>query len=689
MTLTNLLFIGEADSSFYQQLQNIDTFNVQAVQQLIQVSHRLNDYDVMVADFSEVSSKRQIDRLRLQAPDLPLIVIVDRSQASMVSQLGDRVEDYLIADDVSEVLLRYAVRHAQERARLTESAQLTTEHLERVIEDQKILRRIERELGYTLNIDRVLGLAIDTATRLTAAAACTIHWVEQDAQRLKLLASLGNYSLLSDTISLDHIDRFKQLATVFDTRKPEVRTDGPHSHVILPLVVRGQVNGAITLERIPEGFYYDQSDWEFLIHLANRTATAIQTGRAHQRTSYQAEKLDLLYELSSTIAQHLNREDLLDASVAAMGRLLDAEGALFLDFQPPTRTLSVTHVYVAEDSTPPALQLGDVIEMFDYALLLAMLRISMIQIRLDDPTITEEDHKFIELLGVKTVLLAPLIAEDGTLKGVIAVYENRAERAFTTDEIALIRSFVGSVGVALRKAELFAAVQQLEQIKSEMIHMVSHDLRTPLSRILLSTRVVERKGKITDPDLVSYVHDIQETTQHMQSLLEDILSLEKIESEDGHNWKHFDVSVTLRKVADVFSGHVKLHQQDYILDLPDDPITVLGSEIQIQQAFSNYISNAIKYTPDGGKIHVKAYTNDGFLTFEVTDNGYGIPRESQAKIFNRFYRAKSPGTETISGTGLGLSLVRTVIERHGGQVWFTSEMGKGSTFSCSLPIKVV
>lgn len=685
----HLLFIGEADSTVHEILKTIEHFDVHVVQQIIQVSHRLTDFDLMLADFSEVSSKRQIDRLRLQAPDLPLIVIVDRSQAAMISKLGDRVEDYMIADEVSEVLIRYAVRHARERARLTESAQLTTEHLERLLDDQKILRRIERELGYTLNIDRVLDLAMDTATRLTAAAACAIYWIDEDAQRLEQLASLGNIDRLEEIIPLERLPYYEQLTVIIESQKPEVRTEGRYSHVMLPLIVRGKTAGVISLERIPEDFYYDQSDWEFLIHLANRTASAIQTARAHQRTSYQAEKLDLLYELSNTITQHLNREDLLDASVAAMARLLDASGALFLDFQSPTHTFAVKHLYISDDGLPPLLNEGDVIEMFDYSLLLAMLRISMLQIRVDDDAISEEDRSFIHTFGANALMLAPLIAEDGTLKGSIAVYENRKQRVFTTDEIALTRSFVGNVGVALRKAELFAAVQQLEQVKSEMIHMVSHDLRTPLSRILLSTRVVERKGKINDPVLETYVNDILDTTQHMQSLLEDILSLEKIESEEGHNWKHFDVTDVIQKVSDTFEGHIKLHQQQYTCTLPKDPITVLGSQVQIQQAFSNYISNAIKYTPDGGHIKIDARVEDGFLIFEVTDTGYGIAPENQERVFERFYRAKTPGTETISGTGLGLSLVKTVIERHGGRVWVVSQLGEGSTFGAALPVKII
>ena len=171
MKQTHILFIGDTASTVLKLIQQMDDIETHAVKQIMQVSHRLSEFDLMLADLSEVSSKRQIDRIRLQAPDLPLIVVVDRSQESMISTLSDRVEDYLLADEVSPVLIRYAIRHARERARLMESAQLTTEHLERVIDDQKILRRIERELGYTLNIGRVLDLAMDTATRLTAASA--------------------------------------------------------------------------------------------------------------------------------------------------------------------------------------------------------------------------------------------------------------------------------------------------------------------------------------------------------------------------------------------------------------------------------------------------------------------------------------------------------------------------------------
>jgi two-component system sensor histidine kinase VicK len=106
----------------------------------------------------------------------------------------------------------------------------------------------------------------------------------------------------------------------------------------------------------------------------------------------------------------------------------------------------------------------------------------------------------------------------------------------------------------------------------------------------------------------------------------------------------------------------------------------------LRQAFVNLINNAIKYTPENGMIHVRLMQDGARVRFEVQDNGFGISKEKQGKLYQRFYRAREPQTEHITGTGLGLSLVKTVVERHGGEVWVKSELGVGSTFGFWLPI---
>ena len=113
---------------------------------------------------------------------------------------------------------------------------------------------------------------------------------------------------------------------------------------------------------------------------------------------------------------------------------------------------------------------------------------------------------------------------------------------------------------------------------------------------------------------------------------------------------------------------------------------VRGSVTQLRQAIANLVSNAIKYTPEEGRVEVSFQVDGERLGLSVRDNGYGISPERQARVFERFYRAREPGTDHIGGTGLGLSLVKTVIERHGGQVWFTSAPGVGSTFGFWLPM---
>lgn len=669
-----------------------DTVNVERIPYIEYTSpHPITTYDVIVADFTTVGNiGRQVSNIRLHIPDTPLVLVLTAGQAATtLNAVQDRIQGYVELDDMNATLLRYILSNALQQAKLSEANRLKTDGLQRLIDDQLILRRIDRELGYSLDTDKVVRLAMDSALRLTGASGCSIGWIEEGIQRLTVLSRLGAHNQLDEHIPLNELNNHDTLSQVFSESKTVVETESQYSFIMFPLVSRGMTRGVMSLDRVPEGFYYDQADWDFLQHLVDRTATALEIVRSYQRTRYQAQKLDALNELSVNIARHVEREDVLDTGVAGMANLVDASDVLYLDYQSPTRTLSVTTVYHHGDDGPLTVTSGHVFEMFNYPMLLAMLRFTLVQIRLNDKNTPPEDTAFIEEIGCQSALLTPLIGEDGNLRGVIAICEARYDRFFSTDEIALVRSFSVNIGVSLRKAELFNDVQKLEETKSEMIHMISHDLRTPLSRLNLGLTVYQRKNAPLLDRESAFVRDVQIVGQEMQSLLEDVLSLQQIESDSTAGWRHFELTDVLDRLAHTFTEHARLRQQQLIPELPTETITMLGSEIQIQQAISNYLSNAIKYTPDGGRITLRAYTNGSFLNIEVADSGYGIPEEAQAKIFSRFYRAQNPATEGISGTGLGLSLVKTVIERHGGKVWFTSKLGVGSTFSCSVPIKSV
>ncbi|MBI5961020.1 MAG: HAMP domain-containing histidine kinase, partial [Chloroflexi bacterium] len=241
--------------------------------------------------------------------------------------------------------------------------------------------------------------------------------------------------------------------------------------------------------------------------------------------------------------------------------------------------------------------------------------------------------------------------------------------------------------VALRQAQLYSEVLELEKLKSEMIRMASHDLRNPLNNIMgyveLMAMSIDAIGMT--PDQEQYVDNLRRSSQAMRQLLEDLLTLERIESERQSEWQLFDLSGLVLEVVEAQQSSADLKRQTLIFTRLLDTPPVRGSVTQLRQAIANLVGNAVKYTPEEGRIEVTCEFNNNQLKFAVRDNGYGISPERQVRIFERFYRAREPGTDHIGGTGLGLSLVKTVIERHGGQVWFNSETGIGSVFGFWLP----
>jgi signal transduction histidine kinase len=284
------------------------------------------------------------------------------------------------------------------------------------------------------------------------------------------------------------------------------------------------------------------------------------------------------------------------------------------------------------------------------------------------------------------MVLVPLIAQ-GELIGLAAVIEGRRDRTITTNEAFKAETLASQASVALRQSQLYSEVKELEKLKSEMIRMASHDLRNPLNNIMgyleLLTVSLDQFG--LTPDQEQYLGSLQRSTQLMRALLEDLLTLERIESERRSEWQPFDLGGLAVEVAEAQRSGANLKHQTLTLERPPDVPTMFGNVTQLRQAIANLVSNAIKYTPEKGRVEMRLEHEHERLTFSVKDSGYGISPERQERIFERFYRAHEPGTEHISGTGLGLSLVKTVVERHGGQVWFESEPGVGSVFGFWVP----
>ncbi len=229
-------------------------------------------------------------------------------------------------------------------------------------------------------------------------------------------------------------------------------------------------------------------------------------------------------------------------------------------------------------------------------------------------------------------------------------------------------------------------VRDLNRFKDEMLKMASHDLRSPLALIVGYCSLIALD---TPEDLPTqeYLTAIERATERMQGLLDDLLRVEQIRKSPLELHQKIDFCELVDAAIDharaaLEQKHDQLETELWLKDVP--PVTI--NPVLIREAMENLIGNAVKYTPEGGRICVRAYAQDNALHFNVEDNGIGIPAEHLPRIFETFYRAKQAGSEGVEGRGLGLSLVKTIIERHGGEVWVESQEGSGSRFGFWIPI---
>jgi two-component system phosphate regulon sensor histidine kinase PhoR len=227
-------------------------------------------------------------------------------------------------------------------------------------------------------------------------------------------------------------------------------------------------------------------------------------------------------------------------------------------------------------------------------------------------------------------------------------------------------------------------LKELDQIKSEFVSTVSHDLRSPLQAIQTSAELLPRLSELTREQTKEVIH-IQAVVRRMSTLVQNLLDIGRIEAGIGMEAEPCAVDEIIASAAGAFRGLAEKKGLDFALDVPPSLPLVKGNPLRIDQVISNLVSNAIKFTLEGS-VTIKAWAGNGQVLMEVADTGIGIPVEAQDKLYQKFYRVKSPETHGIRGTGLGLAITKSIVESYGGQIDLESYPRLGSTFRVTLPI---
>lgn len=229
--------------------------------------------------------------------------------------------------------------------------------------------------------------------------------------------------------------------------------------------------------------------------------------------------------------------------------------------------------------------------------------------------------------------------------------------------------------------------EQLGQMKDDFLYAASHDLKNPLANILSTTYLIGKYLQSDDPRVHRLLNNIEADATRMADLISGILELAKLETGRSMSMQTVDVTVYLGEAILNFEGRALSKGLSLTLDLKTDGLRMLLDAQQVRRALDNLLSNAIKYTPEGGSIVLAAHQQPGTLQIRISDTGLGIPEDSIPFVFDRFYRVPRTEHLAIEGTGLGLVITKTIIEQHGGKIDVKSELGKGSHFTLTLPIK--
>ncbi len=228
--------------------------------------------------------------------------------------------------------------------------------------------------------------------------------------------------------------------------------------------------------------------------------------------------------------------------------------------------------------------------------------------------------------------------------------------------------------------------KELDNIKSEFVSTVSHDLRSPLTAILGYISLIERSGEINEQQL-EYVQRVQISVRTITELIDKLLDIGQIEAGFDRQMERVALPHLIDQSIEGLRHHYTQKQQKIVLGFGTALPVILGNPLRLRQMFDNLIENAIKYTPQEGEVHIRARNEAHQVIIQVQDSGIGIPPSEQPYIFDKLYRASNV-PKKAQGSGLGLSIVKSIVESHQGRIWAESTTGQGSTFTVVFPAYV-
>jgi K+-sensing histidine kinase KdpD len=462
----------------------------------------------------------------------------------------------------------------------------------------------------------------------------------------------------------------------------KIKGFGIHSLLIVPLKTGTDVIGSLAFGSTISNAYSD-ADLTLARTYATFLASAIKHVNLLEDVNKRMTQIELIYEVAQQIRTHLVLEDLLNVAASSIQKsfnyfdvtiflvsenknelVLEAHSGSFIDFLP--------HGY-----RQPIGQgiLGWVAEHGQKELVNDVSQ---------DPRYVVYSYH-----NTRSELAVPITVDD-VVVGVLNIEDSKLH-AFDETDAVVLETLCDQLSGAVKHAKLFDEIRrtnmkltELDKMKSEFLGIVSHDFRSPLSSIILAGKSLLRKETVlNDPHVKDYLRLMVDQAARLNQLAEDTLSITKIES--GSLSYYFKIVNVERLIQDAISMVRSSVNHSLEYKIHPDAIFIKGDQPKLRQVLQNLVSNAVKYSPRGGKVNVLVDDyQPNEIMISVTDEGIGISPEQVDKLFQKFSRVETGEASKIKGSGLGLWICKEIVQAHGGKIWVESAPGTGSAFKFTL-----
>ncbi|MEM7119421.1 MAG: HAMP domain-containing sensor histidine kinase [Chloroflexota bacterium] len=429
-------------------------------------------------------------------------------------------------------------------------------------------------------------------------------------------------------------------------------------------------------------------DLELLVAFANQAATAIQNARLYTQTdralARRVDELAIFQRIDQQLNKSLDLNEVLSSALHWAMVLTSADsGSIGLleksddeqDAQDVLRLLVSQGVQNLAKANEVITQAHPVLS----------------QVLLEGSAVLTHDVSMAQSIDGTSAAaqVAVPIQLDGNVRGVITL-ESQKAHFLGDDDLAFLERLADRAAVAIENARLYEEIQAAHQAKSDFVSMVTHEMRLPMTAIkgYADLMMGEMVGPLNEQQR-DFLQVIQRNLNRMSTLIRDLAEINRLESGSiQFELGAFALDEVVDEVVTTFREAVNGRLQTLAVDLPDTLPSLYADPRRVTQILANLVSNAHKYTPEGGKIFIQVTYDDLFARVAVQDTGVGISEVDQAKLFSQFFRSDTRFVRQQSGWGLGLYIVKRMVEAQKGDIDFVSKEGQGTTFAFTVPLAV-